>query len=86
LTLAGFLLRAATVFLKTRDLFARIVLCGVAGSTVSMITYDILHQTLDTKAAVPVIMLWAIVELIPHWQRTGQIDAEPLTSPTSAGG
>jgi len=76
LTLAAFLVRALLVFMRTTDIFSRIVIMGVAGSTVAMIAYDILHQTLDSGAAVPVVMLWSIVELVPHWQRTGQIDVK----------
>jgi len=74
LTLATFLIRALLIFLSTKDIFARILIMGIAGSTVGMITYDILHQTLDSGAAVPVVMLWSMVELVAHWQRTAQID------------
>jgi hypothetical protein len=45
-----------------------------------MITYDILHQTLDSGAAVPTVMLWSMVELVAHWQRTGQIDVNEETA------
>jgi hypothetical protein len=76
LTLAAFLVRALFVFLRTRDIFSRILIMGIAGGTVSMITYDILHQTLDSGAAVPAVMLWSMVELVAHWQRTGQIDVD----------
>lgn len=76
LTLLGFLMRAATVFLRTPNLWARMLLVGVVGSTVGMLSFDVLHQVLRSSTVIPVIMLWSLVEAIPHWQRTDQFSSE----------
>ncbi|GBC93695.1 hypothetical protein HRbin15_02197 [bacterium HR15] len=73
LTLVAFLIRAMGIFVTTHNILARILLVGAMGSTISMIAFDFLHQTLDSSAAVPVVMLWSLAELVPHWQRTGQL-------------
>jgi hypothetical protein len=77
LTLVGFLLRAAVVFLRTQDIVCRALLVGVAGSTIGLLAFDVLHQTLRTSTAIPVIMLWSLAEVIPHWQRSGQLPTMP---------
>ncbi len=73
LTLIGFFIRAAIVFLRTPDIWARMLLMGVVGSTVCLLSFDVLHQALRTSTAIPAVILWSLVEVIPHWQRTGQI-------------
>ncbi len=85
LTLIIFFVRSLVVFYQVRDSMARAMIVGVVGATVGVLAYDSLHTLLHRSEALPVILMWSLVEIIPHWKRTGQIDNEPdpQESPTA---
>lgn len=66
-------LRGLSIFLRTREFYLRALVVGVAGATIGAIAFDSLHGLLYRAEFVPVLLLWGVVELIPHWQRTGQL-------------
>jgi len=47
---------------------------GVVGGTVGVLFYDSLHTLFLREEALPVILMWSILPLAWHWQRTGQLD------------
>ncbi len=71
-----FFIRSAVVFYQVEDPLLRALIVGVVGATIGVLSYDSLHMLLHRSEALPVILMWAVVELIPHWKRTGQIDNE----------
>ncbi len=81
--LAVFFIRSAIVFYQVKNPLMRALIVGVVGATVGVLAYDSLHALLHRSEALPVILMWALVELIPHWKRTGQIDQEPQPAETS---
>ncbi len=82
LALIVFFIRSAVVFYQVKDPLMRALIVGVVGATIGVLSYDSLHMLLHRSEALPVILMWAVVELIPHWKRTGQIDnkAQPAES------
>ncbi|MDW8106401.1 MAG: hypothetical protein RMK45_02865 [Armatimonadota bacterium] len=71
--IAAFFLRAAVVFLQVKLPLARAIVVGIAGAMIGVLSYDSLHTLLNRSEALPVVLMWAFLELIPHWQRTGQL-------------
>ncbi len=69
-----FFVRAAVIFLRYPHPFLRAIVVGLVGSTVGVLFYDALHTLLHRYEAVPVVLMWAFMELIPHWYRTGQVE------------
>lgn len=69
-----FFVRASLIFLKYPNPFLRALIVGLVGTTVGTLFYDALHTLLLRFEAVPVVLMWAFMELIPHWKRTGQLE------------
>lgn len=67
-----FFLRAAFIFLRYPDPFFRAIVIGLVGATVGTLFYDALHTLLHRYEAVPVVLMWAFMELIPRWYRAQQ--------------
>ncbi|MCX7993100.1 MAG: hypothetical protein N2651_05480 [Fimbriimonadales bacterium] len=74
--LVAFFVRAIVVFLQVKSPLTRAIVVGVAGAMIGVLSYDSLHTLLSRSEALPVILGWAFLELIPHWQRTGQLPEE----------
>lgn len=72
-----FFIRAAQIFLRYPYPYMRAIIVGLVGATVGTLFYDALHMLLHRNEAVPVVLMWAFLELIPHWHRTGQLKDEP---------
>lgn len=76
--MAVFFIRALFVFFTTKHYLLRAGVIGLIGATVAALSFDSLHGDLISRPAfVPIVLLWSILELIPHWQRTGQLE-EPI--------
>lgn len=80
----AFFIRSIYIFFSVNDPFIRAVIVGVAGGTVGVLFFDSLHTLLGRSEALPVVLMWAFVEVIPHWQRTGQLTSNPAVSSVSA--
>jgi xanthosine utilization system XapX-like protein len=68
-----FFIRAVQIFLRYPYPYMRAIIVGLVGATVGTLFYDVLHTLLHRFEAVPVVLMWAFLELIPHWHRTGQL-------------
>lgn len=79
LLLTAFFMRAAVLFIKTPNPVARGIIVGIVGAMIGVLSYDLLHMLLHRGEALPVILMWALLELIPHWYRTRQIEETVLT-------
>ncbi|MEN3002312.1 MAG: hypothetical protein ABDI19_10810 [Armatimonadota bacterium] len=78
-----FFIRSIYIFFSIKDPFTRAIIVGVVGATVGVLFYDSLHTLLHRSEALAVILMWAFVEAIAHWQRTGQLTpytTEPSTA------
>ncbi len=78
-----FFLRAAFIFLKYPNPLLRAIVVGLVGATVGVLFYDALHELFHRFEAIPVVLMWAFMELIPHWHRTGQLSDDSATPTTS---
>jgi len=78
--IAVFFLRAVVVFLQVKSPLTRAIVVGIVGAMIGVLSYDSLHSLLHRGEAFPVILMWAFLELIPHWQRTGQLFDEDATT------
>lgn len=78
-----FFLRAAWLFLKFKSPLTRALVMGIVGAMIGVLSYDSLHMLLNRSEALPVILMWAFLELIPHWYRTGQLKDEPTALHTA---
>ncbi len=84
LLILAFFVRAIQAFFLTRDTLARCIIMGAVGGTIATLGVDAIQsEALYKQEAFPVIMMWAFVEAIFHWKRTGQIDQEPQPAETS---
>ena len=63
-----FYIRSALIFFKTKTPQMRAIVVGVVGGTAAILAFDALHSALARDPALPVILCWALVELIPHWE------------------
>ena len=75
-----FFARATLIFVKYPQPYLRAIIVGLVGATIGTLFYDALHALLHRYEAVPVVLMWAFMELIPHWYRTRQIEETVLTS------
>lgn len=83
LTLLVFFIRAAILFMQVRSFYLRGMIVGIVGATIGAIAYDSLHGLLHRAEFVPIVLLWSVLEAIPHWQRTNQLtDLEPTMTTT----
>jgi len=74
--LAVFFIYSMVVFVKCRSYMGRAIVLGVVGATVGVLSFDALHGLFGRYEAVPVMLLWSMVPLVAHWQRTGQLPEE----------
>lgn len=73
--LAASLIRIAQAFLTIHVPAIRMLMMGIGAGTVAAIGYDMIHSgTLSTQPVLPVILMWAFVDVAFHWQRTGQLE------------
>jgi hypothetical protein len=79
-----FFVRATRIFFSVRDPWSRALIVGIVGATVGVLFYDSLHSLLSRSEALPVILMWAFIELVPHWQRTGQFAPTTVTPQATA--
>lgn len=77
LLLAGFVLRGIQVFLIVKHSSARMFVFSVVATTIVIILSDtISYNFFNTLEALPIILLWAVVEAALYWHRTGQLGDE----------
>jgi hypothetical protein len=74
LLLVVFFATSVYTFLRIQNITVRAAIVGVVGGTVGILFYDSLHTLLARQEALPVVLMWSIVPLAWHWQRTGQLD------------
>jgi hypothetical protein len=74
LLLVVFFATSVYTFLGIQNITVRAAIVGVVGSTVGILSYDSLHTLLSREEALPVILMWSLLPLAWHWQRTGQLD------------
>jgi hypothetical protein len=74
LLLVVFFATSVYTFLRIKNVTVRAAIVGVVGGTVGVLFYDSLHTMLSHEGALPVILMWSILPLAWHWQRTGQLD------------
>jgi hypothetical protein len=74
LLLLVFFATSVYTFLGIQNITVRAAIVGVVGSTVGILSYDSLHTLLSRQEALPVILMWSLLPLAWHWQRTGQLD------------
>jgi hypothetical protein len=74
LLLVVFFATSVYTFLRIQNITVRAAIVGVVGGTVGILFYDSLHTLLSRQEALPVVLMWSIVPLAWHWQRTGQLD------------
>ena len=74
LLLVVFFATSVYTFLRIKNVTVRAAIVGVVGGTVGVLFYDSLHTMLSREEALPVILMWSILPLAWHWQRTGQLD------------
>jgi hypothetical protein len=74
LLLVVFFATSVYTFLRIQNITVRADIVGVVGGTVGILFYDSLHTLLSRQEALPVVLMWSIVPLAWHWQRTGQLD------------
>ena len=72
--LIAFFATSIYTFLRIKNITVRAAIVGVVGGTVGVLFYDSLHTMLSREEALPVILMWSILPLAWHWQRTGQLD------------
>jgi hypothetical protein len=72
--LIAFFASSIYTFLRIKNITVRAAIVGVVGGTVGVLFYDSLHTVLSREEALPVILMWSILPLAWHWQRTGQLD------------
>jgi len=83
-TILAFFIRAIQIFYSTKEPFVRGLIIGVCGAMVGVLAFDSLHSLLNRSEALPVILMGAFVEIIPHWQRTGQLAPSTIEQQTSS--
>jgi len=74
LLLLVFFATSVYTFVRINNITVRAAVVGVVGGTVGVLSYDSLHTMLSREEALPVILMWSILPLAWHWQRTGQLD------------
>jgi hypothetical protein len=74
LLLVVFFATSVYTFLGIQNITVRAAIVGVVGGTVGILSYDSLHTLLSRQEALPVILMWSLLPLAWHWQRTGQLD------------
>jgi hypothetical protein len=74
LLLVVFFAMSVYTFLRIKNITVRAAVVGVVGGTVGVLFYDSLHTLFLREEALPVILMWSILPLAWHWQRTGQLD------------
>ncbi|GIV05861.1 MAG: hypothetical protein KatS3mg016_1436 [Fimbriimonadales bacterium] len=63
-----FYVRSAVLFAKVKTPQMRAIIIGLIGGTTGLLAFDALHTALPRDPALPVILCWALVELIPYWE------------------
>ena len=74
LLLLVFFATSVYTFVRINNITVRAAVVGVVGGTVGVLFYDSLHTLVSREEALPVILMWSILPLAWHWQRTGQLD------------
>jgi hypothetical protein len=74
LLLVVFFATSVYTFLGIQNITVRAAIVGVVGGTVGILSYDSLHTLLSRQESLPVILMWSLLPLAWHWQRTGQLD------------
>jgi hypothetical protein len=74
LLLVVFFATSVYTFLRIKNITVRAAIVGVVGGTVGILSYDSLHTLLSRQESLPVILMWSLLPLAWHWQRTGQLD------------
>jgi len=74
LLLLVFFATSVYTFLRINNITVRAAVIGVVGGTIGVLSYDSLHTLLSRQESLPVILMWSLLPLAWHWQRTGQLD------------
>ncbi len=80
IVIISFFTYSIKIFLSVKEPTMRGIVMGVVGATVGVLFYDSLHTLLDRSEALPVILMWSLIILIPYWQRTGQLKGNNFQS------
>jgi hypothetical protein len=62
-----FFARAVFLFFKYSNPIYRAIIMALIGATIGVLAFDSLHMILDKYAAASVVLMWSLLELIPHW-------------------